>query len=35
AQHRTVVVPFDQPGDDALAFSNANTLAELKQLEDY
>ncbi|MCA3237826.1 MAG: molybdenum cofactor guanylyltransferase MobA [Curvibacter sp.] len=34
AQHRTVVVPFDQPGDDALAFSNANTLAELKQLED-
>lgn len=34
AQHRTVVVPFDQPGDDPLAFSNANTLAELKQLED-
>jgi molybdenum cofactor guanylyltransferase len=33
AQHRTVVVPFDQPGDDPLAFSNANTLAELKQLE--
>lgn len=33
AQHRTVVVPFDQPGDDPLAFANANTLAELKQLE--
>jgi molybdopterin-guanine dinucleotide biosynthesis protein A len=33
AQHRTVVVPFDQPGDDPLAFSNANTLLELKQLE--
>ena len=35
AQHRTVVVPFDQPGDDPLAFSNANTLAELKQLESF
>lgn len=33
AQHATVVVPFDQPGDDPLAFANANTLAELKQLE--
>ena len=33
ARHKTVVVPFDQPGDDALAFSNANTLAELQQLE--
>lgn len=33
AQHKTVVVPFDQPGDDPLAFSNANTLAELKHLE--
>ena len=33
AQHKTVVVPFDQTGDDPLAFSNANTLAELKQLE--
>jgi len=32
-QHKTVVVPFDQPGDDPLAFFNANTLAELKQLE--
>jgi len=34
ALHKTVVVPFDQPGDDPLAFSNANTLAELKQLEE-
>jgi len=33
AQHKTVVVPFDQTGDDPLAFANANTLAELKQLE--
>lgn len=33
AQHRTVVVPFDLPGEDPLAFANANTLAELKQLE--
>jgi molybdopterin-guanine dinucleotide biosynthesis protein A len=33
AQHRTVVVPFDQPGDDASAFFNANTLAELHRLE--
>jgi molybdopterin-guanine dinucleotide biosynthesis protein A len=33
AQHKTVVVPFDRPGDDPLAFANANTLAELKQLE--
>lgn len=32
-QHKTVVVPFNEPGDDPLAFSNANTLAELKQLE--
>lgn len=34
AQHKTVIVPFDQAGDDPLAFANANTLAELKQLED-
>jgi molybdopterin-guanine dinucleotide biosynthesis protein A len=34
AQHQTVVVPFNEPGDDPLAFANANTLAELKQLED-
>ena len=33
AQQRTVSVPFDQPGDDARAFFNANTLAELHQLE--
>ncbi|MDH5708429.1 MAG: molybdenum cofactor guanylyltransferase MobA [Hylemonella sp.] len=33
ALHRTVIVPFDGPDDDPLAFSNANTLAELKQLE--
>ncbi len=33
ALHKTVVVPFDRPGDDPLAFANANTLAELKQLE--
>ena len=33
AQHKTAVVPFDRAGDDPLAFSNANTLAELKQLE--
>ena len=33
AKHRTVVVPFDQPGDDTRGFSNANTLAELHQLE--
>lgn len=33
AQHRTVVVPFDAPGDDPRAFFNANTLAELHQLE--
>jgi molybdenum cofactor guanylyltransferase len=33
AQHRTAVVPFDAPGDDPRAFFNANTLAELHQLE--
>lgn len=33
ALHKTVIVPFDQPGDDPLAFSNANTLVELQQLE--
>jgi molybdenum cofactor guanylyltransferase len=32
-QHRTVVVPFDQPGDDPRAFCNTNTLAELHALE--
>lgn len=33
AQHKTVVAPFDQPGDAAQAFFNANTLAELHRLE--
>ena len=33
AQHKTVLVPFNLPGDDARAFFNANTLAELHQLE--
>ncbi|HEX7888184.1 MAG TPA: molybdenum cofactor guanylyltransferase MobA [Ramlibacter sp.] len=32
-QHKTVLVPFDRPGDDASAFFNANTLAELHKLE--
>ncbi|WP_414708323.1 molybdenum cofactor guanylyltransferase MobA [Ramlibacter sp.] len=32
-QHKTVTVPFDAAGDDPRAFCNANTLAELKQLE--
>lgn len=32
-QHRTVTVPFDAPADDPRAFCNANTLAELHQLE--
>ncbi len=34
AQHARVIVPFDQTGDDPLAFANANTLDELRQLED-
>ncbi len=33
AQHRTVEVPFNLPGDDGDAFRNANTLAELHALE--
>ena len=33
AQHKTVIVPFNQPGDGLQAFFNANTLAELHQLE--
>jgi molybdopterin-guanine dinucleotide biosynthesis protein A len=33
AQHRTVQVAFDRPGDDPRAFFNANTLAELRDLE--
>lgn len=32
-QHSTVLVPFDQAGDDPLAFANANTLGELQELE--
>ncbi|MBO9515707.1 MAG: molybdenum cofactor guanylyltransferase MobA [Variovorax sp.] len=33
ARHRTVLVPFDHPGDAPDAFFNANTLAELHALE--
>ncbi len=33
AQHKTVIVPFNAPGDDARGFFNANTLAELHLLE--
>jgi molybdopterin-guanine dinucleotide biosynthesis protein A len=33
AQHKTVIVPFDTPDDDLQAFANANTLADLRQLE--
>ena len=33
AQHHRVIVPFDQAGDDPLAFANVNTLQELRQLE--
>ena len=33
SQHKTVLVPFDLAGDDPRAFYNANTLAELRQLE--
>ncbi|PIT74541.1 molybdenum cofactor guanylyltransferase MobA [Limnohabitans sp. B9-3] len=32
-QHRTVLVPFDAPQDDPLAFANVNTLQELQALE--
>jgi len=32
-QHKTAVVTFDAPADDPRAFFNANTLAELHQLE--
>ena len=32
-QHRCAIVPFDQIGDSTHAFANANTLAELQQLE--
>lgn len=33
AQHHTVLVPFDQAGEDPLAFFNANTPTELQQAE--
>lgn len=33
AQHKTVLVPFDAPTDDRLAFANINTLSELQALE--
>lgn len=33
ALHKTAQVAFDQPGDDPQAFFNANTLADLQQLE--
>jgi molybdopterin-guanine dinucleotide biosynthesis protein A len=33
AQHRCASVPFDLPSDSPQAFANANTLAELQQLE--
>jgi molybdopterin-guanine dinucleotide biosynthesis protein A len=33
AQHKTVIVPFDAPSDDPLAFANVNTLTELQALE--
>jgi molybdopterin-guanine dinucleotide biosynthesis protein A len=33
ALHQTVIVPFDAPTDDPQAFVNANTLADLQQLE--
>ena len=33
ATHKTVLVPFDLPTDDARAFCNANSLAELRELE--
>lgn len=32
-QHRCAIVTFDLPGDSTQAFANANTLAELQQLE--
>ena len=33
AQHKTVIVAFDGPTDDPLAFANINTLNELQALE--
>ncbi len=34
-QHACTIVSFDRPDDDPKAFFNANTLAELQQLEAY
>ena len=34
-QHRQVIVPFDAADDDPRAFANANTLAELRRLEQH
>lgn len=34
AQQRCAIASFDQPGDDPLAFCNANTLAQLQTLND-
>ncbi|TSE31912.1 Molybdenum cofactor guanylyltransferase [Tepidimonas taiwanensis] len=34
ARHRCVIVPFDRPDDDPLAFANVNTLEELRALQD-
>lgn len=33
ARHRCTLVPFDRPGDDPRAFFNANTVDELRSLE--
>lgn len=33
ARHRSAVVPFDTPSDEPRAFANANTLAELRTLQ--
>jgi molybdopterin-guanine dinucleotide biosynthesis protein A len=33
--HKTVIVNFDEPTDDPLAFANANTLEELSALENH
>jgi molybdopterin-guanine dinucleotide biosynthesis protein A len=34
-QRRQVIVPFDAADDDPRAFANANTLAELRRLEQH
>jgi molybdopterin-guanine dinucleotide biosynthesis protein A len=33
SKHKTVLVPFDRPGDEPRAFFNANTMAELQALD--